>query len=164
MTEQMSKQEASEDLIGQLSASPLAPGEVSASLRPRIDELDLWRNVEELREHGATVVTDAIPHDLLDELRAVIHEEIERLGTHEHTGAGAGHAQGVAECSMLLGKPVVDRVVALPKIQAMWEFNVGMGFRAGTMAGTILQQTEPRRRIHGGSAPRRSCLASATLA
>ena len=143
MTEQMSEQEASEDLIGQLSASPLAPGEVSASLRPRIDELDLWRNVEELREHGATVVTDAIPHDLLDELRAVIHEEIERLGTHEHTGAGAGHAQGVAECSMLLGKPVVDRVVALPKIQAMWEFNVGMGFRAGTMAGTILQQTEP---------------------
>ena len=80
MAEQMSEQEASEGLIAQLSASPLAPGEVSDSLRPRIDELDLWRNVEELREHGATVVTDAVPLGLLDELRAVIHEEVERLG------------------------------------------------------------------------------------
>jgi hypothetical protein len=131
------------ELMAQLSASPLAPGEVSDSLRPRIDELDLWRNVEELREHGATVVTDAVPHDLLDELRAFIHEEVKRLGTDEHTGTGAGHAQGVAECATLLGNPVVDRVVALPKMQAMWEFNVGMGFRAGTMAGTILKQSEP---------------------
>ena len=132
-----------ESLIAELAKGALAPGAVSDSLRPRIDEFDLWRNVEELRDEGATVVTDAVPLDLLDELRAVIHEEIERLGSHDHLGAGAGHAQGVAECSMLLGNPVVDRVVALPKIQAMWEFNVGMGFRAGTMAGTVLQQTKP---------------------
>ena len=131
-----------EDLIAQLSAAPLAPGEVSESLRPRIDALDLWRNVEELRDQGGTVVTDAIPHDLLDELRAVIHEAIERLGSGA-VGDGVGHAQGVAEVSTLLGNPVVDKVVSLPKIQAMWEFNVGMGFRAGTMAGTILQQTKP---------------------
>ena len=129
------------ELMAELTERALAPGEVSDSLRPRIEELDLWRNVEELREQGATVVTDAVPHDLLDELRAVIHEEIERLGTQ--SGEGVGHAQGVAECSTLLGNPVVDRVVAFPKIQAMWEFNVGMGFRAGTMSGTVLQQSEP---------------------
>ena len=139
----MAEQEVSkgEDLIADMANVALAPGEVSDALRPRIDELDLWRNVEELREQGATVVTDAVPPDLLNELRAVIHEEIERLGTQ--TGEGVGHAQGVAECSTMLGNPVVDRVVAFPKIQAMWEFNVGMGFRAGTMAGTILQQTKP---------------------
>tara|TARA_Y100001934_G_C12230163_1_gene715018 strand:- start:146 stop:1048 length:903 start_codon:yes stop_codon:yes gene_type:complete len=131
-----------DDFIAQLSAAPLAPGEVSESLRPRIDELDLWRNVEELRDEGATVVTDAIPLDWLDELRAVIHEAIEALGS-QAVGDGMGHAQGVAEVSTLLGNPVVDKVVSLPKLQAMWEYNVGMGFRAGSMAGTILQQSDP---------------------
>ena len=45
---------------------------MSDALRPRIEELGLWRNVEELRERGATV-----PLGLLDELRAVIHGKIE---------------------------------------------------------------------------------------
>ena len=40
----------SEKLIADVAAGALAPGEVSDSLRPRIEELDLWRNVEELRE------------------------------------------------------------------------------------------------------------------
>ena len=137
-------EEISEDVnpMAELSVRPLAPGEVSDSLRPRIEELGLWRNVEELRDEGATVVTDAVPHDLLDELRAVIHQAIERLGSGA-VGEGAGHAQGVSEVSMLLGNPVVDKVVSLPKLQAIWEFNVGMGFRAGTMAGSILKQSDP---------------------
>ena len=134
-------EEISEDvnLMAELSARSLAPGEVSDSLRPRIEELGLWRNVEELREQGATVVTDAVPLDLLDELRTLIHEKIE---THQVVGAGAGHAAGVAECAMLLGNSVVDRVVTLPKLLAMWEFSAGKGMRAGTMAGTVLQQSE----------------------
>ena len=48
-------------LIAEVAERALAPGEVSDSLRPRIEELGLWRNVEELREQGATVVTDAVP-------------------------------------------------------------------------------------------------------
>ena len=139
MAEEMVEEE---DLIALMSAAAVAPGEVSESLRPRIEELGPERNVEEMREQGATVVTDAVPHDLLDELRVVIHEAIERLGSGA-VGEGAGHAQGVSEVSNLLGNPVVDKVVSLPKIQAMWAFNVGMLFRAGTMAGTILQQSEP---------------------
>ena len=146
MTEEMTEEEK---VMAQLSAPPVAPGEVSESLRPRIEELGLSRNVEELREQGATVVTDAVPLDLLDELRVLIHEEVERLGTHEHPGSGAGHAEGLAECSMLLGKPLLDRVVALPKLQAMWEFNVGKGFRAGTVAGSILKQSQPGGDIMG---------------
>ena len=66
----MAEQEMSESekLIADVAAGALAPGEVSDSLRPRFEELDLGRNVEELREQGATVVTDAVPLDLLDEL------------------------------------------------------------------------------------------------
>ena len=79
-------EEISEDvnLMAELSASSLAPGEVSDSLRPRIEELGLWRNVEELREQGATVVTDAVPLDLLDELldRARVAHTVEQA-SHE---------------------------------------------------------------------------------
>ena len=50
-----------EKLIAEAAEGALAPGAVSGALRPRIEELGLWRNVEELREQGATVVTDAVP-------------------------------------------------------------------------------------------------------
>ena len=133
----MAEQEMSESekLIADVAAGALAPGEVSDSQRPRIEELDLWRNVEELREQGATVVTDAVPLDLLDELRAVIH------GTIESEGLKAGRS-GVPTCGMLLGNSVVDRVVTLPKLLAMWEFSAGQGMRAGTISGTVLKRSE----------------------
>ena len=121
-------------LIAEVAERALAPGEVSASLRPRIDELDLWRNVEELRDQGATVVTDAVPVNLLDELRAVIHGKIESQGPK------VGRS-GVPTCGLLLGNSVVDLVVTSPKLLAMWEFNVGMGMRAGNIAGTVLKRS-----------------------
>ena len=123
------------DLIVEVAERALAPGEVSSSLRPRIEELDLWRNVEELRDQGATVVTDAVPHGLLDELRAVIHEKLESQGPKDAPS-------GVPECGMLLGNSVVDRVVTSPKLLAMWEFSVGKGMRAGNIAGTVLKRSE----------------------
>ena len=44
---------------------------------------------------------------------------------------------------MMLGKSsVVDRIMVHPKLLAMWEFSTGQGFRAGTVAGTILPQSE----------------------
>tara|TARA_Y100001934_G_scaffold23357_2_gene26078 strand:+ start:1543 stop:2424 length:882 start_codon:yes stop_codon:yes gene_type:complete len=123
-----------EQLNAAAAKGAMAPGKVSDSLRPRIDELDLWRNVEELREQGATVVTDAVPLDLLDELRAVIHQGIE-----SHGRAGPS---GVPTCGKLLGNAVVDRVVTSPKLLAMWEYSAGKGMRAGTISGTILKQSE----------------------
>ena len=48
----------------------LPPCEVSEALRPRIDELDLWGCVADLRDRGYAVVEDAAPPALLDELRA----------------------------------------------------------------------------------------------
>ncbi len=124
-----------EKLIAEAAEGALAPGAVSGALRPRIEELGLWRNVEELREQGATVVTDAVPLGLLDELRAVIHGKIESEGPKRGRS-------GVPTCGMLLGNSVVDRVVTLPKLLAMWEFSAGKGMRAGTISGTVLKRSE----------------------
>ena len=69
-----------EKLIADAAEGALAPGAVSDALRPRIEELGLWRNVEELREQGATVVTDAVPLGLLDELRGRDSREDRKRG------------------------------------------------------------------------------------
>ena len=117
----------------------LPPYQVSESLRPRIDELDLWGCIEDLRDRGYTVVKDVAPPSLLDELREVIHTFAEQ---------SEGTAKGVA-ASMLLGRhPVVDQVVTLPKLLAVAEASVGMGFRAGQIKGSIKRQGDPGLFMH----------------
>ena len=117
----------------------LPPYQVSESLRPRIDELDLWGCIEDLRDRGYTVVKDVAPPSLLDELREVIHTFAEQ---------SEGAAKGVA-ASMLLGRhPVVDQVVTLPKLLAVAEASVGMGFRAGQIKGSIKRQGDPGLFMH----------------
>ncbi len=61
------------DLVARSNAAPsIAPGELADELKPLIDGLDLGRNVEELREHGYTIVRDIAPPELMDELREAI--------------------------------------------------------------------------------------------
>ena len=140
MSEDSVAESESGGLLEDMAAVSVGPWEVSESLRPRIEELGLERNVKEMREQGATVVTDAVPHDLLDEMREVIHQMAKEETV---VGEGAGHAKGVTEIAMMLGKSsVVDRIMVHPKLLAMWEFSTGQGFRAGTVAGTILPQSE----------------------
>ena len=117
----------------------LPPYQVSESLKPRIDELDLWGCIEDLRDRGYTVVKDVAPPSLLAELREVIHTFADQT---------EGAAKGVA-ASMLLGRhPVVDQVVTLPKILAVAEASVGMGFRAGQIKGSIKRQGDPALFMH----------------
>ena len=117
----------------------LPPYQVSESLKPRIDELDLWGCIDDLRDRGYTVVRDVAPPSLLEELREVIHTFADQ---------SEGAARGVA-ASMLLGRhPVVDQVVTLPKILAVAEASVGMGFRAGQIKGSIKRQGEPGLFMH----------------
>ena len=117
----------------------LPPYQVSESLRPRIEELDLWGCVEDLRDRGYTVVRDAAPPSLLDELREVIHTFADRT---------EGEARGIA-AAMLLGRhPAVDRVVTLPKILALAEASVGKGFRAGQIKGSVKRQGDPGLFMH----------------
>ena len=142
MSEDSVGESESGGLLEDMAAVSVGPWEVSESLRPRIEELGLERNVKEMREQGATVVTDAVPHDLLDEMREVIHQMAKEETV---VGEGAGHAKGVTEIAMMLGKSsVVDRIMVHPKLLAMWEFSTGQGFRAGTVAGTILPQSEAK--------------------
>ena len=117
----------------------LPPYQVSESLKPRIDELDLWGCIDDLRDRGYTVVRDVAPPSLLEELREVVHTFADQ---------SEGAARGVA-ASMLLGRhPVVDQVVTLPKILAVAEASVGMGFRAGQIKGSVKRQGDPGLFMH----------------
>lgn len=119
--------------------STLAPYEVSGALRPRVDQLDLWSCIADLRDQGYTVVKDVAPPALLAELREVIHRFADQ---------SEGTAKGVT-AAMLLGRhPIVDRVVTLPKILAVAEASVGMGFRAGQIKGSIKRQGDPALFMH----------------
>ena len=75
----------------------LGPYEISDELRPKIDALDLWQNVAELRDQGYTVVKDVAPPELFDQLREVIHRFAEETEGNRKTFAA----------SMLLGRDPV---------------------------------------------------------
>ena len=112
-------------------AVSLEPYAISDDLRPKIEALDLWQNVNELRDQGYTVIRDVGPPELFDQLREVIH-------------AFADQSEGLlkgAAASMLLGRhPVVDTVATLPKILAVAEASIGQGFRAGQFIASILRE------------------------
>jgi hypothetical protein len=115
------------------------PYAISESLKPTIDELDLWQNVEDLRDRGYTVVKDVAPHELMDQLREVIHTL-----SDETAGPGKTHV-----ASMLLGRhPVVDQVATLPKLLAVAEASVGTGMRAGQFIGSIKREGQPALGLH----------------
>ena len=112
----------------------LKPYEISDELRPRIDALDLWDNVADLRDRGYTVVRDVAPPELFDELREVIHRFAQEM---------EGDLKGLA-ASMLFGRhPVVDRVATLPKILAIAEASVGQGMRASQFIASIMRKGTP---------------------
>ena len=117
----------------------LRPYEISDELRPKIDALDLWQNVAELRDQGYTVVKDVAPPELFDQLREVIHRFSEETEGNRKTFAA----------SMLLGRdPVVDTVATLPKILAVAEASVGQGMRAGQFIGSIKHEGGPPLGLH----------------
>ena len=125
---------STEDRIERYSQRTLGPYEVSEELTPTIDELDLWTNVNELRDQGYTVVKNVCEPELMDDLREVIHTFSEQT---------EGPTKGYT-ASMLLGRhPVVDRVATLPKILALTEVSVGKGMRAGQFIGSIKREGMP---------------------
>ncbi len=117
----------------------LAPYEISDELRPTIDALDLWDTIAHIRDRGYAVVQDAASPELLDELRAVVHEFAETT---------EGPLQGIS-ASMLLGRhPAVDRVATLPKILAVAEASVGKGLRASQFVASIKRAGDPALPMH----------------
>ena len=128
-----------ENRIERYSQKTRDPYEVTETLKPIIDELELWTNVDELRDQGYTVVKDVCEPELMNQLREVIHEFAEQT---------EGPAKGYA-ASMLLGRhPVIDQVATLPKILAVTEVSVGKGMRAGQFIGSIKREGMPALGLH----------------
>jgi len=133
------KENAVENRIERYSQRTLGPYEVSEALKPTIERLNLWTNVNELRDQGYTIVQDVCEPELMDELRDVIHAFAEQTD---------GPAKGYA-AAMLLGRhPVVDKVATLPKILALTEVSVGKGMRAGQFIGSIKREGMPALGLH----------------
>ena len=113
-----------------IESSSVGLFEVSDELRPRIDELELWDVVNQMRDEGYAVIRNAAPPELMSELREVIHS-LAKL-TRPDPARGA---------VKLLGRDrSVDLVATLPKVMAVAEYSIGKGFRAGRFHGSIKRE------------------------
>ena len=122
------------DLFNRLqSTETVAPGEISDELAPRIRELGLERNCEELWEQGYTVIEDATPSEYWQELRKTILK------------AGYPGALG----STLMGKyPNIAEAAVNPKMMALAEFSVGAGFILSNVASSIRRKGDRNIGLH----------------
>lgn len=111
----------------------VAPDEISAELKPVIDELGLLTHCEELATNGWTVVKNIAGEDFNQRLRQTILKLTDgRSGTN-----------------MLLGKdPVFADAVLHPKLMALAEFSVGRGFLLSQVAASVRQQGSPTIGLH----------------
>jgi len=113
-----------------IESSSVGPFAVSDELRPRIDELELWDVVNQMRDEGYAVIRNAAPPELMSDLREVIHS-LAKL-TRPDPARGA---------VKLLGRDrTVDLVATLPKVMAVAEYSIGKGFRAGRFHGSIKRE------------------------
>ena len=115
------------------STETVLPGEISDELAPRIRELGLERNCEELWEQGYTVIEDAAPSEYWQELRKTILK------------AGYPGARG----STLMEKySNVAEAAINPKMMALAEFSVGAGFILSNVASSIRRKGDRNIGLH----------------
>jgi Phytanoyl-CoA dioxygenase (PhyH) len=111
--------------------------EARRRVNDRIDELDLVRNVADLEREGYTVVEDAAPRDLFDEIRSAIVEI-----TDEHVARGVEPFNFGPHTSMvyrlLARREVFARAVLVPKLTALVSYLLGDGYVAQVATGSIL--------------------------
>lgn len=122
------------ELYNQLQTSEtLCPGEISKELAPRIEELGLERNCQELWEQGYTVIEDVASPEYWRDLRKTIID------------AGYPGARG----STLMEKyPVVAEATINPKMMAIAEFSVGAGFILSNVASSIRRKGDRNIGLH----------------
>jgi len=104
----------------------------------QIDALDLGRNVAELERFGYTVVEDAAPAELFEEIRAAIVEV-----TDEHHSRGLEPFNFGPNTSMvyrlLARRDVFARAVLTPKLTTLMGYLLGDGYVAQVTTGSILE-------------------------
>jgi ectoine hydroxylase-related dioxygenase (phytanoyl-CoA dioxygenase family) len=105
----------------------------------RIDELDLVRNVAELESQGYTIVPDAAPAPLFDEIRDAIIDV-----TREHRARGVEPFNFGPNTSMvyrlLARRETFARAVLTPKLTALLTHLLGEGYVSQVATGSILEQ------------------------
>ncbi len=110
--------------MAELYYDTLAPGDISESLRPSIEALDLEQNCRQLAEEGWTVLEGAATPELNERLRATILQHASKGGAN-----------------MLLARdPVFAQAILNPALQAMAEFSVGRGFLISQVAASVRQK------------------------
>ena len=117
------------------------PYEVSKRLRPRIEQLGLADNIEQMREEGYTILHDIAPTSVTARLRMAIKRYAE----------AARDRMGIfgSEVRTPLGKdPVFTEVALNEKVLAIAEFMCGSGARLAEMIGTIRPQGSKALGIH----------------
>lgn len=125
-----------------------APGtEARQRVNERIDALDLVRNVAELESVGYTVVEDAAPIALFDEIRAAIVEV-----TEEHRARGVEPFDFGPNTSMvyrlLARREVFAHAVLVPKLSALMSYLLGEGYVAQVTTGSILEEGAQAGPVH----------------
>mmetsp|Transcript_69409 Transcript_69409/g.206774 ORF Transcript_69409/g.206774 Transcript_69409/m.206774 type:complete len:354 (+) Transcript_69409:49-1110(+) len=106
----------------------LQPYELSETLRPVVERLGMRRNLEEMQEHGYTVLKDCFSREDCDAMVAAI----KRVGASNHMLRKAG-------------EEVFDAVVVHEKLYAMAEYMVGKGCQLSQLAATILEPQKGHR-------------------
>src|SRR3990172_9057241 len=125
-----------------------APGtEARRRINERIDDLGLVRNIAELESVGYTIVEDAAPIELFDEIRDAIVEV-----TDEHRARGVEPFNFGPNTSMvyrlLARREVFARAVLTPKLTALMGYLLGEGYVAQVATGSILDEGSQAGPLH----------------
>ena len=113
------------------------PEEISADLRPTLEELGLVENCEQLIRDGYTVIEDAADPEFVDRLRAAILSD---TPTDEN---------GIGSRTMVLARdPAYAQAILNPKILALAEFSVGRGCLIGSLIATLHARGVPPLALH----------------
>ena len=108
------------------------PEVISEELRPVLEELNLVETCNHLATEGWAVIKDAASPEFNERLRNAIIESVDGLETVSNTsGKAAGKNMNLRE------DPVFAEAALNPKILAVAEFSVGMGFLFSQMTTSV---------------------------
>jgi hypothetical protein len=115
------------------SYESVPPYGLTDMLAARVDALGLAQNLEELREHGYTVLRDVAPIGVTDRIRDAILRLVQQT-----EGRAKGHT-----AALLLGRdPVFETAVLNDKLMTIVEFMCGQGALLSQLQGSVRRQGE----------------------
>ncbi len=109
----------------------------TASLRGRIEELDLKGNVADLAIGGYTVIRDAAPTAFFDELRSAVQTVAERVRDFRRFPT-----------NLLLEGRVFEQAVQIEKLNALYEYLLGPGFIVSQASASVKRATPKAFAVH----------------